>query len=83
MHPAILIPRKVIHDPTKRPEPQYLVEGENYFYIPDPPTFEYLGKVFGFSWDTSEPMLPHDIESKFIKGTALPSIQDLVLFKPK
>lgn len=75
---GILSPKKVIYDPTKHPEPQFLVDGNNYFWIPNPETFNYLAKLFGFWWDTSEPMLPDDIESKFVKGEDLPKIQDFL-----
>lgn len=53
---------------------QYLVEGNTCFHIPDPPTFEYLGSYFGFSWSDSKLMLPDQIDHKFIKGKQLPSI---------
>lgn len=53
---------------------QYLVEGNKCSHVPDPPTFEYLGRFFGFSWADSKPMLSEDIKSKFVMGKQLPSI---------
>ena len=59
----------------RRPEgQQYLVEGDTCYYIPDPPTFEYLRVYFGFSWDDSNLMLFDDIKKKYIIGKQLPSV---------
>jgi hypothetical protein len=52
----------------------YLVEGSNCYHIPDPPTFNYLGSYFGFSWSDTKEMMPDEISQKFTVGRALPSI---------
>ena len=52
----------------------YLIEGNNCQHIPDPPTFEYLGRYFGFSWNDAKPMEPDDIKDTFVMGKQLPSI---------
>lgn len=67
-------PKKIIYDP-KDPKPRYLVKGNTYSHIPDPPTFEYLGNLFGFSWNDSIPMSSDDIKREFVKGKELPSIK--------
>lgn len=67
-----LRPVRVVRNPAGY---QYLVEGNTCFHIPDPPTFNYLGSFFGFSWDDSELMLPDEINRRFTIGRQLPSIR--------
>lgn len=62
----------VIRSPDDR---HYLVDGNICSHIPDPPTFEYLGSYFGFSWNDAKLMLPEDINSRYTVGKALPSIR--------
>ena len=59
----------------KRPEGHhYLLQGGVCSHIPDPPTFEYLGRFFGFSWFNAKPMSFDDIKANYIIGEQLPSI---------
>jgi hypothetical protein len=51
----------------------YIVENGSRYHIPDPPTFEYLGKYLGFKW--SDARVVDEAEAKKIKaGRPLPSI---------
>ena len=52
----------------------YLVEGKFCSHIPDPPTFEYLGRYFGFYWADSKLMTHDEIKRKFTIEKQLPSI---------
>ncbi len=54
----------------------YLIEDNIYYHIPDEPTFEYLGRYFGFSWSDAKPMQSDEIKLKFKPGKDLPSIKD-------
>ena len=63
--------RRIIRD---RQGVQYLVEGKNCYHIPDVPTYEYLGRFFGFDWGDSKEMEHEEINRKFTKGRQLPSI---------
>jgi hypothetical protein len=51
----------------------YIIENGSRFHIPDPPTFEYLGKYFGFKWSDAK-MVGDDEAKKLNTGRQLPSI---------
>jgi hypothetical protein len=62
---------KVIRNPQGY---QYLIEGNSCCHIPDPPTFHYLGGLFGFTPADSKVMESEEIKRKFTIGKQLPSI---------
>jgi hypothetical protein len=64
-------PIEVIHNPEGY---QYLVDGDVCSHIPDPPTFNYLASLYGFTWGDSKLMLPDDIKTKYTIGKQLPSV---------
>jgi hypothetical protein len=53
----------------------YLVEGNTCVHIPDPETFDYLGRYLGFSRAHIKTMTTTEIERKFKIGKQLPSIK--------
>jgi hypothetical protein len=53
----------------------YLVEGKTCSHIPDPETFQYLERFFGFSSSNIKRMPSEDIKGKFVTGRQLPSIK--------
>jgi len=71
---------RIIRDPRDAQQFTYLVEGDKCYHIPDPPTFNYLGSYFGFSWRDLEDINTDDFKRKFTIGKQLPSIQ---LYVPK
>ena len=73
---------KVIDNVADRRD-KYLVVGDSYFHIPNEPTFEALGKIFGFWWQDSVPMSSEDIKQTFTggQGKQLPDISKF--YEPK
>lgn len=51
----------------------YIIENGSRFHIPDPQTFEYLGKYFGFKWSDAK-SVGEDEAKKLNTGRPLPSI---------
>lgn len=60
---------------VKDGEKYYLVKGSICSYIPDEPTFNYLGDFFGFSWGDAKLMSFDDIQQKYKMGKHLSSIR--------
>lgn len=52
----------------------YLIENKTARHIPDPPTFEYLGKVYGFYGKDIEVMSDYSFRKSFSNGSVIPSI---------
>lgn len=51
---------------------QYLVKNNVCYPIPNKETFEYLGRIFSFTWNDSKLMQPDEIKQKFSIGRELP-----------
>lgn len=55
-------------------DPVYLIEKNTARHIPDPGTFDYLGKLYGFHWKDVEVITQGEFKNQFSNGSALPSI---------
>ena len=67
--------KKAPFEIIRRPEGHhYFIQGDVCRHIPDPPTYEYLGAVLGFTWLDARTMLFDDIKKKYSIGEPLPSI---------
>jgi len=52
----------------------YLIENNTARHIPDPPTLDYLGKLYGVFINDIENIIPEEFKKKYTTGSALPSI---------
>ena len=52
----------------------YFIEQNIARHIPDPHTFEYLGKLHGFAWNDIDKITNDEFKKQFSAGSSLPSI---------